>query len=196
MGATISGRPHMLRTRRLATPLAAALLIAALGACGGDPEPKFEPTESTSPTPSDDTTTDAADVKEPWESRKPSGALAFAKHWTQSFSEAFQTGDASDFKALGSPKCSTCKTYLNIIDDAYSDGGKITGKAWHLSDLSFGAVPDTNLKVVVAGSMKTSKQVTRHPDGESTTFPAETFRVTFNLEWKDGAWITNEVTRQ
>ncbi|MBF4162547.1 DUF6318 family protein [Nocardioides acrostichi] len=186
----------MLRTRRLATPLAAALLIAALGACGGDPEPKFEPTESTSPTPSDDTTTDAADVKEPWEKKTPQGAMAFTQHWVDEFNQASRTGKTGDLKQLNDAACTSCKTLTDIIDGVYGQGGNVKSDPWQFTDSSVGVIDRSGPRLSVTGTMTIPKQRVDDGLGETKTFAAAKRTYYFDVAWERGSWTVLEVSKK
>ncbi len=75
--------------RRIAGAALVLVLTAGAG-CTDDPEPRFEdPTGSPS---ASDTTSPAADEKEPWEVKSKAGAVAFAKHWVEVFNEAQVVG--------------------------------------------------------------------------------------------------------
>ena len=70
--------------------MAAAVCVPllAVGGCSDDePEPKFAPSESPSPTES------STPAPEAWEVKSEDGAVAFAEHWVDVFNEAHGSGE-------------------------------------------------------------------------------------------------------
>ncbi len=71
----------------------ASLVVAvmALAGCTDEPKPRFEePTETPS---ASESTSSAAAEPEPWEEKSKAGAVAFAKHWVDTFNDAQAPGD-------------------------------------------------------------------------------------------------------
>ncbi len=189
-GAELSGRQQMRRTiRAVASSLA---LAAALSSCGGDPEPQFEAEASAEPSTSSSSPSASAEP-EPWEERTPEGAVAFAKHWTATFSEAFQTGDTSDLSAVSAPDCKTCSTFIELIDSVYADGGTISGEPWILEEPGWVQSGET---FVVTGRMAIPEQVIRRSGEDPEPAAALTRRYIFTIAWADGGWRAERVVRQ
>lgn len=177
--------------RRTIGPLASGLaLVAALSACGGDPAPRFEAEPSAEPTTASPS---ASADPEPWEERTPEGAVAFAKHWTATFSEAFQTGNTTALSAISASSCKTCKTFIELIDSVYADGGTISGRAWSLDDAGWVQSGDD---VVVTGRMLIPEQTITRVGQQPEPAKAVTRRYIFTVVWASGAWQAESVVRQ
>src|SRR4051794_5689323 len=121
------------RTRAVLT--AAVLLSAlALGGCtDDDPEPKFGPTESSSPaSPTSPSTTTASGQIAP---SMPAAAMdadaaaaeAFVSFYWKTVNYAQATGDLEPLSRLGAPTCKACKSGVEYLKDVYENGGKIDG---------------------------------------------------------------------
>lgn len=163
-------------------------LVLALSACGGDPEPQFE--ADPSPTPSE--VTSSAPAKEAWEEKSPEGAVAFAEHWTATFSEAFQTGETKSLVAISTKDCEGCNFFTSLIREVYDGGGSISGSAWRLTDAGWSTLEDESV-VAVAGRMRIPEQ-TISRSGESPTTAAPTVeRYIFTVTWSDGGWKTQSL---
>jgi hypothetical protein len=167
----------------------AAGLALTLPACGGDPEPRFE--EEPSPTPSE--VSSSAPATEAWEEKSPEGAVAFAEHWTATFSEAFQTGETDDLQALSAGQCGTCRTFIDLIREVYEGGGSIAGDPWSLRSPSWVESADS---VVVTGKMQIPKQVISRAGEEPSEAEATRERYIFTIEWRDDAWQTTRLVRE
>lgn len=116
--------------RRTIGALASTLaLVAALSACGGDPEPQFEAEPSGEPTTS---SPPASAEPELWEERTPEGAVAFAEHWLGLFREAENTGDTVPLREASASACESCTRFAVEIDAIYGAGGAIQSDGWRL----------------------------------------------------------------
>lgn len=180
--------------RRTIGALASSLALAAtLSACGGDPEPRFEAEPSAAPSTASPS---ASAEPEPWEERTPEGAVAFAKHWTATFSEAFQTGETTDFERLSDEACETCGDLTALIKDIYGQGGRIDGAPWRLTQPSWSVTDDSNTQITVSGVMQIPEQKFIRPGQEANAAQAATSRFTFVLRYDRNTWIAEKVTRE
>lgn len=177
--------------RRTIGALASSLALAAtLSACGGDPEPRFEAEPSVAPSTASPS---ASAEPEPWEERTPEGAVAFAKHWTATFSEAFQTGDTTNLSALSAPECETCRTFIDLIDSVYGDGGSISGESWSLEDPGW---VQSGRDFIVTGRMEIPEQVITRSGQDPEPAAPLTRRYIFTIEWSGEGWQAERVVRQ
>lgn len=94
--------------RRLVAALGATLLLAG---CGGDPEPKVEPTPS-----SPSTTMSASD--------KPASAEEFVNAWVRASNDMQVTGETTEYREL-SAQCAPCLAVADHVDRVYKGGGHI-----------------------------------------------------------------------
>ena len=164
-------------------------LVLALSACGGDPEPQFE--ADPSPAPSEVTT--SAPAKEAWEEKSPEGAVAFAEHWTATFSEAFQTGETGELESISSDTCQTCTTFIELVREVYEGGGSITGQPWQLRSPAWVESEDG---VIVTGKMRIPGQVISRSGQEPSRAEATSERYIFTIEWQGGAWQAARLVRE
>jgi hypothetical protein len=100
----------MLVRRTTAAVLAAGLLLAG---CSDDPEPRFEPTES--PSPTETSSSAAPEAQSPEE---------FIREWFELNTEMQNTGETEAFLAL-SRGCKTCKELASRIEGIYAAGGNV-----------------------------------------------------------------------
>ncbi len=179
--------------RRTIGTLASGLaLVAALSACGGDPAPRFEAEPSAEPTTASPS---ASADPEPWEERTPEGAVAFAKHWTATFSEAFQTGDTEAFKSLNAAGCESCEFLIETVESIYGEGGTAFGDDWKLTQPASSPPRENGEAVTVTGLMLVSELTVRRPGQPVTRDAAERVRFNFDLRW-DGGWKVERLVQQ
>lgn len=126
---------------RLAIALAVSALV--LGGCSGDPEPRFAPSESSSPavgtSPSGDPDASPSLPRAAQENSR-AGAEAFVRFWFETFSQAMTSGDTQGVDDLSGPRCASCSALSTTIDDLYRKGGHVETAGW-LVEASFKA-PD------------------------------------------------------
>lgn len=168
--------------------IGALALVLALSACGGDPEPRFDddPTPTVAPS-------SAEPSKEPWEEKSPEGAVAFAEHWTATFSEAFQTGETEELQSLSAPDCDSCSTFIALIREVYDGGGTIAGQPWKLKDPGWVKSAEN---VVVTGQMLIPKQIIHRAGQTPSPAAATRERYIFTVEWRGGSWQTARLVRE
>jgi hypothetical protein len=188
LSAGVSGRRvTMTFGRRHLAAAACVLLLVAVGGCSDvEPEPKFSPSES--PTPSESATHEPA----AWEVKSEAGAVAFAKHWVDVFNEASLSGDTSAMAELSSPACESCQNFIGMIDRLYSDGGFVEGGEWSVvSAVATEGVPAS--EATIALRVRQAPQKVHKKDGGVDSF--EGGRVTYSAEmgWGSGAWAMNEL---
>lgn len=182
--------------RRTIGTLASTLaLAAALSACGGDPEPQFEAEPSAVPTTSSPSASASAEP-EPWEVRTPEGAVAFAKHWTATFSEAFQTGKTAALDEISAKQCEGCNFFVALIREVYDGGGSIDGDAWQLVNAGWSSPKGNEAVVAVTGTMRIPAQTIRRNGEEPSAATPLTERYIFTISWDGGRWQTTELVRE
>ena len=122
------------------TPLAALALVAALGVgCDDEPEPDFAPPETTSPAPSDPTTTDSPEP----EKLSPEETV---RAWVEAQNLALRTGDTSEASVL-SQACDACKDFIDPIKETYEAGGRYRTNGWRIVSLELQSSEGANAKV-------------------------------------------------
>lgn len=180
--------------RRTIGALASSLALAAtLSACGGDPEPRFQSEPSVAPS----TASPSVDAgPEPWEERTPEGAVAFAKHWTATFSEAFQTGETTALNDISADQCEGCNFFVGLIREVYDGGGSIDGDAWQLVNAGWSSPSGKDSILAVTGTMRIPAQTIRRSGEEPAEAEPLTERYIFTVSWSGGRWQTLELVRE
>lgn len=179
--------------RRTIRAVASSLALgAALSSCGGDPEPRFEAEPSAEPATSSPS---ASAEPEPWEERTPEGAVAFAKYWTATFSEAFQTGDTEAFERLNAADCESCGFLVETVESIYGVGGTAVGDDWKLTEPASSPPRENGEAITVTGLMLVSELTVRRPGQPVTRDAAERVRFNFDLRW-DGGWKVERLVQQ
>lgn len=170
---------------------AALIAATALAGCSDEPEPRFEePTES--PTPSESTSSAAAE-KEPWEEKSKAGAVAFARHWVDTFNEAQESGDVDELAALSSAGCKTCNGYVNQLRTLYGAGGTLESDGWNVLVV---APPPGQVKGAVEVTVRVNRSAQRvvEPDGTTKRFPGGKATYSAELVWVNG-WRMDRLVR-
>lgn len=185
-------RPHV-------PPLVLTLALAAgmLVGCSDDPKPVFtEPSPTVTSSPSSQAPEPReADEPKAWEENSADGAIAFAKHWTQTFSEAFRSGDTTDLKSLGTKSCDSCNQLLSIIEDVYENGGLIEGDDWRFTSPGVVRTPGTRNEISVTGLMRVSRQTVTKTGEKPEITAAGTVRFNFFLERRNGSWVSTRISK-
>lgn len=110
--------------RHAAALLAAALLLAG---CSDDPEPRFQPTETPSPTESSSTAEPEAQSPE-----------EFVREWFELSFQMQNSGETEAFRAA-SKDCATCNDIADRVDDIYGAGGMIRLASQEILKMELGA---------------------------------------------------------
>jgi hypothetical protein len=184
-----------LRVRRTLAAAVAAVLALSLAACSeDDPEPKFTPTESTSPSTPHSSPT-VPPKTEPWEKNTRAGAVAFVKHWIAVFNDAQDDGDVAELRALSESKCKTCNFFADRTEAIYANGGFYRSKGWEVLKAAV-APPEglpRNERVLLLQILRRAERskesstadVVRNPDSEAS-YEA-------HLRWTDEGWRMKSV---
>lgn len=161
--------------RTAAAVLAAGLLLVG---CSDDPEPRFEPTESPSPTESSSSAAPEAQSPED-----------FIREWFELNTEMQNTGETKAFLAMSKP-CGRCKDMATQVETIYRDGGSIKIDSQEVLSVKAGA-RSTNLKqfeVTVVASptqlVEASGQKTQVLPGGRSTYEVTVLR-------KGDSWAMN-----
>jgi hypothetical protein len=172
--------------------VAAAVLPLLATGCSDDPQPKFEPSPSDSPSES------SSDPAEPeaWEVKSEKGAGAFIEHWLETVTSASNTGATDDLERLGTRACETCSAISSYIDEVYSEGGDIKVAPWRLLDIGrlAGDIP-LGEPVISTRVRKPVEVVHRKSPDKEVRVPAETYNLTFSLTWTGQGWLVSDADR-
>ena len=101
--------------------IALAVSVIVLGGCSGDPEPKFSPPESASPT---------TVSSSPSPRRSPANPVATVRAWVEAQNDALTTGDTEHLKALSADPCKACDDFIKPIERVYRQGGYFHTQGW------------------------------------------------------------------
>jgi len=111
----------------IARTAAAALVALALAACSSDPAPA---PRTLPPPPSPSPSAAAATPLALPPAARPAttvGASQFARFYLQVLSEAFNSGDVTQLKALSHPQCGTCNNFIQATMDEEAAGQRFEG---------------------------------------------------------------------
>jgi hypothetical protein len=188
LSAGVSGRRvTMTFGRRHLAAAACVLLLVAVGGCSDDePEPKFSPSES--PTPSESATHEPA----AWEVKSEAGAVAFAKHWVDVFNEAQASGDASELRSMSTDACISCDGFAGQLEELYGSGGSLESGGWTVtSSVPTAGVPAN--QAIIAMRIKRSPQLIHHAGGKDERFAGGKATYSARLVWRSDEWRMNEL---
>jgi hypothetical protein len=136
------------RRSRTAFALGVVGPLLVLGGCSGDdPEPKFAPTETTSPSESGSPSATVTEVA--------LGPVATVRAWVEAQNEAMASGDTTSVRALSAEPCPACDGLIDPIEKVYAAGGYFKTKGWHVNTAkqarSGGSSALVNAAVTIAG---------------------------------------------
>lgn len=123
---------------RLVIAVASVVVVALVGACSGEPEPGFGPSEPPSPLVGAESA--AEPIAQPAmplaaHGKGESAARAFVHHWLKTLNYAIESGDSAALGAISSPKCRECGRIAKTIDEIYGRGGQLSGGTWRMTSL-------------------------------------------------------------
>lgn len=192
--------------RRGRVVAASVLLTMTLAACTGsepDPDvtaPTFEPASpepsaseaapspSASSEPSEAPTVAAPPLPELATQQTPEGAVAFTEWWFETLNYATATGDTEALREASDPGCGTCQNYLDEIDGAYQNGGRIDGGIFSVQVQPAGEVQQLGVRVAVFADVS-SMHIFDSEEAEVETFVAESAVITFSALKSGAGWI-------
>jgi hypothetical protein len=170
--------------------VAAVLLPLLATGCSDDPQPKFEPSPSDSPS---EPTSDPAQPKA-WEVKSDKGAVAFATHWMDVLSGAMNgSGDTSALRDISAPECELCEDFAQRLDRIRSSGGFYRSDGWRVLQ----AVPVNHMpsgQGAVALRMFQSAETLRESnDSKVIHNPASRATWSTRMEWRGGEWLLTDL---
>lgn len=155
--------------RTVAALVGAALLLAG---CSGDPEPRFEPPDS--PSPSESETSAEPEAQTPEE---------FIREWFRVGTEMQNTGDTAAFRSL-SKDCKPCASFADDVEDVYRAGGYISIESERLLDVKQLASGDYVVKV-----RSSPTEFRESSDAQVDSFPGGVNTYQVALTERDGSWL-------
>ena len=165
--------------RRFAMYAATLAMVPALAGCGGDPEPRFTPSEPASPTSSPKASAEPEDV---------------VKTWVAARNEALDTGDISEAESLTSDACKQCDEYLKGIEDIVGAGGSIDSSGWTVNRVRLdGDRSKTRAPVVVARVVRPAGSTTASPGATPFEYPRQVDDFVFDFRQEGGEWLINDI---
>jgi hypothetical protein len=164
--------------------VAAVLLPLLAAGCSDDPQPKFEPSASDSPSES---TSDPAQPKA-WEVKSEKGAVAFARHWVYVFNEAQRTGNTEPMEAISGPGCGSCNGFVEMLDDLYADGGHLESRGWRvLESVPAPGMPAREAEVTMT-ILRTPQRIHEGDGSKPESFSGGRATYAARLGWTGGQW--------
>lgn len=156
--------------RRTVAALVGAVLL--LAGCAGDPEPRFTPTQSPSPTESETSAEPEAQTPE-----------EFIREWFRVGTAMQNTGDTATFRSM-SDDCEPCETFADDIEAVYDAGGYISIESERVLDVKQMESGD-----YVVNVRSTPTKFRESSDAQVDSFPGgvNTYQVT--LTGRNGSWL-------
>ena len=175
---------------RLAIALGLVLPALAFGACSGEPEPKFAPSESASPASRDSpASTGDAEPALPAKAQENNGAgaEAFVRYFIEVLNYAQRTGDTARLQRVSAPRCAACEGYAEEIDKTYAAGGHVKGGVLTIGDLR--ELPrDYGADWGAYGRGRATPQTIFHGNGTKASFDGGPFDLYAYARWVDDRW--------
>ncbi|KQW53483.1 hypothetical protein ASC77_04160 [Nocardioides sp. Root1257] len=140
------------RTRAVLTAVVLLSALALGGCTDDDPEPKFGPTESTSPASPTSPSTTAAAALSPEDT---------VRAWVDAQNEALVSGDTTVMEALATSSCQGCSDFSNPIRDVFAEGGSYRGGKWKVDAAKARKSSGSEVTVDVAMTMEAGQTVPR-----------------------------------
>ena len=166
------------RTRAVlvASSLLPALLLA--GCSDDDPEPKFGPTPSATPSSASPSATATASALGPEET---------VRAWVDAQNAAMEGEDSSAVRALATSDCSTCDSLVDPVDEVITAGGRFETAGWTVDHLK--AVNSESNSATVKAAITIAGGRT-YPSADATPVKYDVDRsiLEFKLRNVDGAW--------
>ena len=179
----------MTRVVRLAFVGVVTSLI--LTGCSGDPEPRFEPPPSTTPTTSEPT---EEPEPESYEVRSKEGAVAFARHWVDVFNAAV-SGDTAELVESSDPHCATCNGFLDRIRSVYDAGGSYQAFDWRVLVTSITPRQSLERPELVVRILRGAERYRESSKAEVELSPASRSTYRVELLWGEGGWRMARMVR-
>jgi hypothetical protein len=152
---------------------AAALLTAGLllTGCSDDPEPRFEPTETPSPTESSATAEPQAQSPE-----------EFIREWVELDRALQQSGDVDPYLAASS-SCGSCRDFANRVQAVYDAGGSIKTQGWAIQSIDEKSRGVFSMRVTASPTVVTPEQ-----GGTPQRYPRVTGTYELHLRQDGDSW--------
>lgn len=116
---------------RIRGAAAALCLVAALGACGDDPEPRTVP-----PVPSASPSVSVVALPSEAAAETPEGAAAFARYFFEVVGAAFASADPAALQAVSAPGCGGCDALITSVKELQEQGRKRVGGTYVLKSVA------------------------------------------------------------
>jgi hypothetical protein len=196
LGCRLLGKEHSVRRSRTAFALGVVVLPLVLGGCSGDdPEPKFAPPESTSPTASgspSSTPTGPVEPTMPAAARRHTvaGAQAFVKFYWEMVNYAQATGALEPLVKLSAGNCGACSGGVGFLRKIFTAGGSVRGGEVTVSNLKASKVRAGNHVAwqVLVDVTNTRQFVDLPGTRKDRNYPAGTSSLQFIVDPEQGGW--------
>lgn len=118
------------------------------------------------------------------------GLIAFAEHWYETLSYAYETGDVAPMQLISAPDCPSCERVKASVDSRYGDGGWLVGGLMivHDSRSTFNEMADGTYQAVL--NIQQEKVVSYNTDGsvDSKSDPSIVRPNIVIAKYADGQW--------
>jgi choline/glycine/proline betaine transport protein len=184
---------RVLLGRRAVGTLAALTAAVLMAGCTSNPEPAPLPSPSASGSESAGASPSAsasAAPSMPAEARGTSkkSAKAFVRYYVDVLNHAMATGDTELLESLSSPKCVSCDSVAQLVNEVYSAGGHISSQGWSLHGLSVVHGRRFNEPVIDAALVFSPQHVVRSAGAKVERFDGGRAPATFYLRSAANGW--------
>jgi hypothetical protein len=169
--------------------VATVVLPLMAAGCSDDPQPKFEPSPSDSPSQS---TSDPAEPKA-WEVKSEKGAVAFAEHWIDVFNAAKETGETAPLADLSSDSCKSCSNFVEFLNELYGSGGRFESNGWEVLQVANATALERSETHVSMRIKQSPEEVHRAKPPRVERFPGGRVTYTASLTWCEGRWLMSRL---
>jgi hypothetical protein len=123
-----------MRVRRLAATGTAALLLPFAACSGGESNADpVEPTSSAAPSPSENTP-EGPTLPPEAQGDDEAAAKAFVEFYFELISDAMVSGNTRQLSAHSGKRCTTCRNFVSMIDETYTEGGRYETRGWAVEE--------------------------------------------------------------
>jgi hypothetical protein len=186
----VSGRDLRVTRSRLAIAVGSVALAVLVGACSGEPKPKFAPAESSVPSVIESSSPAAQTTPAlPTKARRntPAGAEAFVRYFIEVLNYAQKTGDTARLHQASTSRCAACEGYVEAIESTYSTGGRVKGGALTVGRLR--ELPrDYGADWGAYGRGRATPQTILRSDGTKSSFDGGRFALYAYTRWVNDRW--------
>jgi len=153
------------------------VVAGLLAACDDDPRPRIGPPESTSPAPTDPSSSTPESL----------GPKETVRAWVEARNYALNTGDVAQVRDLSAASCETCTDLIDPIAEVYKEGGRFETEGWTIASSNVSKQKGRRAEVQVALDVAGGR-TTESAGAKPVEYPPEKRIAVFKLNRIEKAW--------